>query len=316
MANVLVTGGAGFIGSHLVDELVCEGHDVTILDDLSSGFKANVNSKAEFIRGDVSDFGVCINAVLRKQFVFHLAAIPEVSRSLIDTRRTNDVNLKGTLNILEASLQNGVQRVIFAGSSAVYGNTNIIPTDETVPVDPLSPYALQKYASEEYCRLYSHLFGLDTVILRYFNVFGPRQNPESEYSAVIPKFIEAIAHGRKPIIYGDGNQERDFVYVKNVVHANILAMQHKGHGIAINVGSGQSINLKQLLRYMYKHWGDESVGIDYKPRRSGDVKISRADITRLRVSFNYKPLVLFDEGILDTMAYYIRGMAIHQSAES
>jgi UDP-glucose 4-epimerase len=305
MARILVTGGAGFIGSHLVDRLILEKHDVTVLDNLYSGVISNIHPSAKFIQGDVSDYQICCEAVYGKEYVFHLAAIPEVSESIRNPSRSNEVNVQGTINILEASLKNKVRRVIFAGSSAVYGNTNIIPTDETVPVDPLSPYALQKYAGEEYCRLFYNLHGLDTVTLRYFNVFGPRQNLHSEYSAVIPLFITAAINGKKPIIYGDGYQERDFVYVKNVVHANILAMGYQGRGMSINVGSGNSINLRELLREIWTCWGVVYPEIDYQPRRSGDVMISRANISRLQRVFSYFPAISFKDGLRETVLYYL-----------
>ena len=229
MARVLVTGGAGFIGSNLTEALLQWGHRVRVLDNFSSGRKENLIFDKEYpsleiIDGDIRDLHICQEAMKEIDYVFHQAALPSVQRSIEDPLASNSVNVEGTLNILVAARDAGVKRLIYASSSSVYGDTPTLPKKEEMPPNPLSPYALQKYIGEEYCRLFFQLYGLQTVSLRYFNIFGPKQDPASIYSAVIPRFIDALLQGRPPVVFGDGEQSRDFTYIDNVVQANLLAM--------------------------------------------------------------------------------------------
>ena len=252
MANVLVTGGAGFIGSNLTEALLQRGHFVRVLDDFSTGKRENlIFYKAfpslEIIKGDIRDYSTCQKAMKGMEYIFHQAALPSVQRSVEDPETSNAVNVGGTLNILLAAKKTGVKRVIYASSSSIYGDTPSLPKHEEMPSNPLSPYALQKYIGEQYCRLFYQLYGLEAVSLRYFNIFGPKQDPNSIYSAVIPKFIDALLQGRPPIIFGDGEQSRDFTYIENVVQANLLAMSAEHlQGEAINIACGKRTSLNQL----------------------------------------------------------------------
>jgi nucleoside-diphosphate-sugar epimerase len=304
---VLVTGGGGFIGSHLADRLVAEGFRVRVLDDFSSGREANLADsigQIELIKGDLGDRSLLERAIDGVEVVFHQAAVPSVPRSVAEPERTNGVNVSGTLGVLEAARQAGVRRVVFAGSSSVYGDAPELPKVETMPPRPLSPYALQKYTGEQYCRLYHELYGLETVVLRYFNVFGPRQNPKSEYAAVIPKFVTACLAGESPTIYGDGEQTRDFTYVGDVVAANLLAANAaKAPGQVMNVAGGRRISLNELLVDIMAITCAE-VGATYFPARAGDVKHSLAATDRLRDLLGFQTEVELREGLERTVAWF------------
>lgn len=309
MANILVTGGAGFIGSHLAETLLKQGHQVRVLDNFSTGKKENLlfeepHPSLEVINGDVRDLRDCEKAVAGVEYVFHQAALASVQRSVEDPLTTQAVNVGGTLHILMASREAGVKRVIYASSSAIYGDTPILPKHEEMPPSPLSPYALQKYIGEQYCRLFSQLYGLDTLSLRYFNIFGPRQDPASIYSAVIPRFIEALVEYRSPIVYGDGEQSRDFSYVENVVEANVLAMDvSHGHGEVMNIACGQRTSLNQLLEILQRILGSKVRPV-YQDPRPGDVKHSLADIGKAIAFLHYHPRVGIETGLEKTAGYF------------
>jgi nucleoside-diphosphate-sugar epimerase len=309
--RILVTGGAGFIGSHLTEALLQRGHMVRVLDNFSTGKRGNLVFEKEYAplevaNGDISSQASCRKAMKGIEYVFHQAALPSVQRSVEDPELTNLVNAVGTLNILIAAKDVGVRRVIYAASSAAYGDTPTLPKRENMPPNPLSPYALQKYMGEEYCRLFTQLYGLETISLRYFNIFGPKQDPASVYSAVIPKFIEAFVKGRRPVIYGDGKQSRDFTYIDNVVHANLLALSAKHlHGEVVNVACGSRISLNQLVKMLQQIFGSNLSPIYEKPRE-GDVKNSLADITRAKQVLSYKPLVDIETGLRKTVQYFLK----------
>jgi nucleoside-diphosphate-sugar epimerase len=307
--TALVTGGAGFIGSHLVDGLVDEGWRVRVLDDFSSGREENLARSAErveLLRGDLRDRALVGRAVAGVEVVFHQAAVPSVPRSVAEPERTNDVNVTGTLGLLEAARQAGARRVVFAASSSAYGDTPELPKVESMPPHPLSPYALQKYAGEVYCRLYHELYGLETVALRYFNVYGPRQDPQSEYAAVIPRFVTACLAGRAPRVNGDGEQTRDFTYVGDAVQANRLAADApKAPGAVVNVAGGRRISLNQLLARIREVTGAE-VEPEYGPPRAGDVRDSLADLGRAEALLGYRPSTPVDEGLARTVEYFRR----------
>jgi nucleoside-diphosphate-sugar epimerase len=256
VAKILVTGGAGFIGSNLTEALLKQGHQVRILDNFSTGKRENLAfgeayPSFEIIEGDIRDLTFCQQTIKGIEFVFHQAALPSVQRSVEDPLPSNSVNVGGTLNVLLAARDAGVKRLIYTSSSSVYGDTPTLPKREAMPANPLSPYALHKYIGEQYCRLFFHLYGLETVSLRYFNIFGPKQDPTSIYSAVIPKFIDALLEGRSPIIFGNGEQSRDFTYIDNVVQANLLAMAREHlNGETINIACGRRTSVSQLLNIL------------------------------------------------------------------
>jgi len=299
-----VTGGAGFIGSHLVDALLAAGWSVRVLDDFSSGREANLaqaRDRIELLRGDLADPEVAAAAVADVEVVFHQGAVPSVPRSLEEPIRTNRVNVDGTLQILEASRRAGVRRVVYAASSSAYGDTEVLPKVETMPADPLSPYALQKYAGEVYCRLYHRLYGLETVALRYFNVFGPRQDPRSTYAAVVPRFAVACLRGEPPTIHGDGEQSRDFTYVGDAVRANLAAADApKAPGLVFNVAGGRRVTLNALLATIQQIVGSRVTPI-HGPARPGDVRHSQADLTRARTLLEWEPSVSLEEGLRRTV---------------
>jgi UDP-glucose 4-epimerase len=303
--RVLVTGGGGFIGSHLVERLLRDGHAVRVLDSFVTGQRENLDAlgDAELIEGDVQSFERVHNASRDCDVVLHQAALPSVPRSIADPLMTNVVNVTGTLNVLLAARDNDVRRVVYASSSSVYGMTLDLPKRETMAAQPISPYAVSKLAAEGYCRAFSRVYGLESVVLRYFNVFGPRQNPNSQYSAVIPRFITAALEGTQPTIFGTGEQSRDFTFVENTVHANVLAMtEPAAAGELFNVACGERFSLNELVRTI-----GEIVGTDITPRyaepRTGDVDHSMADITRAREVLAYEPLVSFEEGLRRTVEY-------------
>ena len=309
MATVLVTGGAGFIGSHLTEILLKQGHQVRVLDNFSTGKKGNLiferpNPSLEVINGDVRELRDCQKAVAGIDYVFHEAALASVQRSVEDPLTTHAVNVGGTLHILMASREAGVKRVIYASSSSVYGDTPVLPKHEEMPPSPLSPYALQKNIGEQYCRLFSQLYGLETLSLRYFNIFGPKQDLTSVYSAVIPKFIDAFVQGRSPIVYGDGEQSRDFTYVDNVVEANLLAMAvSHGNGEVMNIAYGQRTSLNQLLETLQRILGSKVKPV-YQDPRPGDVKHSLADIGKAIAFLRYQPRVDIEVGLERTAGYF------------
>lgn len=303
---VLITGGAGFIGSHLAEALSSLGAKVTVLDDLSGGSRENVDPfPVEFVQGSILDRDLLARCTRGRRFVFHQAALGSVPRSVEQPRLYNDVNTTGTLNVLEAAREAGVQRVMFAASSSAYGD-NPVPWIETMPVLPRSPYAATKVADEALLRAYSASYGLDTAALRYFNIFGPRQNANSAYAAVIAAFAKALAAGVHPVIYGDGEQSRDFTFVHNAVHANFLAARSSKPiaGEVINVGTGGRISVNQLAGQMAAWFGREDLRPNHQPERAGDLKHSFADLKRAQAMLGYAPIVPFPAGLEVTLAWY------------
>jgi nucleoside-diphosphate-sugar epimerase len=302
MAIYLVTGGAGFIGSNIVKELLVRGEQVRVLDNFSTGKRENLfpfkeNPDLEVFEGDLRSFHIVRDAVKGVDYVLHQGALPSVPRSVKDPITSNDVNINGTLNVLEASKEFGVRRVIFASSSSVYGNNEAMPKMETMPVAPLSPYALTKYTGERYCQIYYQLYGLETVALRYFNVFGPNQDPTSQYSAVIPKFIKMMKEGKRPVIYGDGTQSRDFTYVSNNVEANILACKAPGvAGEVFNIACGVRYTLNELVDSINQLIGKNIEPI-FQKERPGDVKHSLAGIEKAQNILGFGVVKQFSEGL-------------------
>ena len=307
--NVLVTGGAGFIGSNMVIELLKSGYGVKIIDNFSTGKKENIIEyikDIEIINGDIRDFEMVKSAVKDVDIVFHQAALPSVPRSINDPITSNDVNVNGSLNIFQASKEEGVKKIMFASSSSIYGDNPILPKTEDMVSKPLSPYAVSKLAAENYLNVYSRLFGMETVALRYFNVFGPRQDPNSLYSAVIPKFIAAVLRGESPIIFGDGEQSRDFTYVENVINANILAANVKFEsGMFMNCAGHEQITLNTLLESINNILG-KNVKAIYQTPRTGDVKHSFASIEKIKKKIGYLPSVNFEEGLKKTVNWYLK----------
>lgn len=317
MSNILVTGGAGFIGSHLTEVLLKQGHLVRVLDNFLTGKRENLifdeaYSSLEIIEGNIRDLTVCQRATIDIEYVFHQAALPSVLRSVEDPLTSNSVNVEGTLNILLAARNAGVKRLIYASSSSVYGDTPTLPKHEEMPPNPLSPYALQKYIGEQYCRLFFQLYGLEAVSLRYFNIFGPKQDPTSIYSAVIPRFIDALLEGRPPIIFGNGEQSRDFTYIDNVVQANLLAMSAAHlNGEAINIACGKRTSLNQLLNFLKEIVGSKVSPIYEEPRK-GDVRHSLANIQKGKEILNYEPEVGIERGLRKTVEYFQKKRTIDQ----
>ena len=306
MSLYLVTGGAGFIGSHLGEELVRRGERVRVVDSLITGKRANLAHVpgVEFIEGDLADIDVAHRAAAGVDYVLHQAAIPSVPRSVSDPITSNRANIDATLNILVASRDAGVKRLVYAGSSSAYGDQPTLPKSEDMPTRPLSPYALQKLVGEQYLALFTTLYGLDTVTTRYFNVFGPRQDPSSPYSGVISLFISALVDGRQPIIYGDGGQTRDFTYVANVVDGVLRACQAPGiAGEVMNVATGGRISLNELLKTLGDLLGVKTQAI-YRESRAGDVRDSQADVSRAKALTGYVPLVDLREGLEKTLAWF------------
>ncbi len=304
MAPYLVTGGAGFIGSHLTEELIHRGHRVRVLDSLVTGKRHNLDHLhgVEFIEGDLADLSTCEQAVDGMRYVLHQAAIPSVPRSVQDPITSNRANIDGTLNLLVAARDAGIKRFVYAGSSSAYGDTPVLPKHEDMPTNPLSPYALQKLVAEQYCQMFTRLFGFETVTIRYFNVFGPRQDAKSPYSGVIALFIDAMAKGKTPTIFGDGLQARDFVYVANVVQALRLAAESKNAvGRVYNIGSGGSSTILDLVAHLNELLGKKIAPI-HQPPRAGDVRLSQACIKRAIEELGYNPTVTFREGLAKTVA--------------
>ncbi|MFP4082681.1 MAG: SDR family oxidoreductase [Candidatus Aminicenantes bacterium] len=307
MERYLVTGGAGFIGSNIVEELLSKKEEVRVLDNFLTGKKENIApflDKIEFMEGDIRDYKTCCQAVEGVNRVLHQAALPSVPRSIADPVLANDINIKGTLNLLLASRDKRVKRFVFASSSSVYGDDPALPKKETMPPRPLSPYALTKMVGEMYCRIFRQIYGLSTVSLRYFNIFGPRQDPFSQYAAVIPNFINKILHGERPVIFGDGRQSRDFTYVANVVEANILAAKsQKVTADVINVACGRRTTVNSLAARINRIL-KKDLKPSHAPPRPGDVKHSFADISRAKKELKYSPQVSFDQGLEKTIRWY------------
>jgi len=303
----LVTGGAGFIGSHLVRRLLHEGVAVRVLDDFSTGRRANLEevlSRVELIEGSVGDPGVAARAVAGVSIVFHQAAIPSVPRSILSPEETHAANATGTLVLLQAALKAGVRRLVYASSSSVYGANETLPKNEAMIPEPLSPYAVSKLAGEHYCLVYHRLHALETVALRYFNVFGPRQDPNSPYSGVVSLFLEALRNRRPPLIHGDGEQSRDFTYVDNVIDANRAAAQARGAaGRVYNIGCSSRTSINQLWQALAGEAGS-SLPPEHGPARAGDVRHSVADISRAREELGFEPGISLAEGLRRTLAYY------------
>jgi UDP-glucose 4-epimerase len=308
--DYLVTGGAGFIGSNIAEHLVGQGSSVRVFDNFSSGKRENIRSfadKAEIIEGDLRDPKSIQHAISGVRFVLHLGAIPSVTRSVEDPRTTGEVNITGTINLLLAAREAGVQRVIFTSSSSVYGDAPTLPKREDMPPSPLSPYAVHKITGEYYCRIFWQLYGLETISLRYFNVFGPRQDPQSQYAAVIPRFISAILSSQSPTIYGDGKQTRDFSHIENIIEANVLACQapKEALGESFNIACGGRISLLELVDTV-----NRILGKDIRPKfdaaRPGDVRDSQADISKAEKLLGWKPKVNFADGVAKTIAWYQR----------
>jgi len=302
----LVTGGAGFIGSALVRKLLKEGKKVRVIDNLSTGNISNLEDilgRIEFLERDIRDLDAVQEACKGIIYVFHQAAIPSVPRSIENPIESNQSNVDGTLNVLVAARNKGVKRVIYAGSSSVYGDTPALPKKEDMKPNPLSPYALTKLTGEYYCKVFSSVYGLETVTTRYFNVFGPRQNPESQYAAVIPKFIDAFLKGVKPVIFGDGEQTRDFTFVDNVVYANLLCSRaERTKGEVINVATSSRVSLNELIKILKEITGKEIDPVYTDPRK-GDIKHSLADISKAEKMIGYRPLVDLREGLIQTVQW-------------
>ncbi len=303
----LVTGGAGFIGSHLVRALLEKGHEVRVLDNFSTGKEENlvdVSPQIEVVRGDVRSFADIERALEGVAFVFHQAAVGSVPRSIADPFDTQTANVNGTLNLLWKSKEAGVRRVVIAGSSSVYGDTPGMPRVETLLPSPLSPYALSKLSQELFGKIFSKTFGLETVTLRYFNIFGPRQDPRSEYAAVIPRFVRSILKGEAVTINGTGEQSRDFTFIDNVVQANLLAMEtQRGIGEAVNIGCGSSFSILELVDNLSDILGVRPE-VRHLPPRAGDPMASQADISKARDILGYSPKVYFREGLERTARWF------------
>ncbi len=301
--KVLVTGGAGFIGSHIVKKLLDEDYSVKVIDDLSTGRKENISeflNDIEFHEEDIRNFDHLKSIMRGVNFVLHQAALPSVPRSISDPITTNQVNVNGTLNILQAARELSVQRIVFASSSSVYGNTEELPKKESMNSNPLSPYAVSKLTGENYCKVFANLFDLETTVLRYFNVFGPKQDPDSQYSAVIPKFIKSFLKDESPVIFGDGTQSRDFTYVSNVAEGNFLAMTSEESCLVMNCAAHERITLNELIEQL-NVLTDKNIKPVYDNPRQGDVKHSYADIALAQKHINYSPKINFKEGLKLTL---------------
>jgi nucleoside-diphosphate-sugar epimerase len=304
----LVTGGAGFIGSHIASALVNDGARVRVLDDLSTGHRENIDEiggDVDFIQGSVADEELLNKALENVELVFHEAAIPSVPRSVEAPRQTHIASVDGTFSLLVAARDRGVRRVVYAASSSAYGDQPTLPKSEEMRPDPLSPYAVAKLVGEYYCRAFTRVYGLETVSLRYFNVFGPRQDPGSQYSGVVSRFICSLLSNERPVIYGDGEQSRDFTYIDNVVFANLNAASAKeASGKVINVANGQRITLNQLLAELKELTGKQDVTADYLEPRVGDVRHSLADNTMARELLGYESKVDLREGLRRTIDWF------------
>ncbi len=310
MDKFLITGGAGFIGSNIADRLLEQGHAVRVIDNFLTGKRENLSRalnspRFELIEGDIRNLDTVRRACEGIDFVLHEAAIPSVPRSIDDPIATNEVNINGTLNVLKASYENKVRRVVYAASSSAYGDTAVLPKKEDMIPSPLSPYAVSKLTGEYYCRVFTSVYGLETVSLRYFNIFGPRQDPNSTYAAVVPRFITALLKGESPTVYGDGEQSRDFTYIENVIHANINACYAPpaAAGRVLNIACGTRFTLNTVLRKLEEIF-DKKANPKYLPAKKGDVKHSQADITNAANYIQYKIEVDFETGLRRTVDYF------------
>lgn len=303
----LVTGGAGFIGSNIVDELVHRNHQVVVLDDLSAGKESNfseVRSKIDLHVGSVTDLAAVQSACHGVDYVIHLAARTSVPRSVQNPIETNYVNIDGTLNVLVAARDAKVRRIVFAASSSAYGETPTLPKTEAMPADPISPYGITKYVGELYARVFGRVYGLENACIRYFNVFGPRQDPSSQYSGVLSRFMLAVIEDEQPVVYGDGEQSRDFTYIQNIVDETLAACDAQGaSGMVFNGGTGARVTLNQVLQMLEKITG-KRIQAKYDPPRTGDIRDSQADISLARKILGYQPSVHFEEGLQRTWQWY------------
>ena len=304
----LITGGAGFIGSHIAAALASSGARVRVIDDLSTGYRENlegIKGELDFVQGSLADDASLMKAIEDVELVFHEAAIPSVPRSVENPRQTHIASVEGTFSLLLAAQKNKVRRVVYAASSSAYGDQPTLPKVETMLPEPLSPYAVAKLVGEHYCQVFTRVYGLETLSLRYFNVFGPRQDPSSQYSGVVSRFISDLLGGKRPVIYGDGEQSRDFTYIENVVDANLKAAESsKGIGQVINVANGKRISLNQLLEDLKSLTGKPEVVADYQEPRAGDVKHSLADITRAQEWLGFEPRVDLRTGLQLTIEWW------------
>ncbi len=309
-ARYLITGGAGFIGSHIAETLLDQGESVCLFDNFATGRKSNLDAlkgRAQFIEGDLRDFARVKDAVKGVEVVFHQGALASVPLSIADPKGSLETNINGTQNVLLAARDGGVRRVVYASSSSVYGDAPALPKREDMPLNPISPYAVQKLTGELLCGIFTRIYRLETVALRYFNVFGPRQDPASEYAAVIPRFLRAVLEKRRPIVFGDGEQTRDFTYIANVVQANLLAATSPDAiGHAMNIGCGEQITLNTVLR-LSGEITNTSVEAEYREPRPGDIRDSLADISLAQRLLGYKPAINFREGLVRTMDAMCQG---------
>ncbi|MEW6198398.1 MAG: SDR family oxidoreductase [Planctomycetota bacterium] len=307
MGIALVTGGAGFIGSHIVRALLERGRAVRVLDDCSTGKRANlaeVAGRIEFVPGDICDVNTVSRCMRDVETVFHLAARASVPRSVAEPLAAHHINVTGTVNLLIAARDAGVRRFVYSASSSAYGDTPVMPKTVDMRPLPLSPYAVSKLAAEYYCTCWTHVYGLPTVSLRYFNVFGPRQDPDSPYAAVIPAFVSRMLRGQRPIVYGDGEQSRDFCFIENVVAANLLAAEvPRVRGEVVNIACGQRTTLNEIVRDINRLLGTD-IAPEYQPPRAGDVRHSLADISEAQRVLGYEPRVMFAEGLERSLAWY------------
>ena len=308
MKRTVVTGGAGFIGSHLAEELASRGYYVVILDDLSTGRTENIevllqNKDVQFVQGSITNLPLLHKLFQGVESVFHQAAIPSVPRSIENPLLSHEVNVTGTLNVLLAARDNHIKKVIYASSSSVYGDTPTLPKREDMPPNPQSPYAVTKLAGEYYCRVFQEVYGLPTVCLRYFNVYGPRQDPNSQYAAVIPRFINRVSQGEPPVIYGDGEQTRDFTFVRDAVEANILAAESEATGV-FNIGKGEKISINQLAELIISLAGSNLKPVHSEPR-PGDIRHSLADISKAK-AFGYTPRDDLEQGLRKLLLCLLR----------
>jgi len=307
--KALVTGGGGFIGSNLARALLTRGDEVRIIDDFSTGRRENVagvEGDLELVEATIEDRQAVSSAMLGVDYVFHQAALPSVKRSVDDPITTHAVAATGTLNVLVAARDAGVKRVVYASSSSAYGNTPVLPKEESMATSPLSPYAVAKLTGEQYCKAFAHVYGMETVALRYFNVFGPHQDPTSHYSAVIPLFATALLEGRIPTVHGDGEQTRDFTYIDNAVQANLkaAAADERSSGEAMNIACGERVSLNQLLGVLAKIIGVTDYEVTHTDPRPGDVRDSLADISKARNLIGYEPEVMLEEGLRKTVDWF------------
>lgn len=305
--DYLVTGGAGFIGSHLTASLVEQGAGVRVLDNFSTGKRENlapILGKIDLVEGDITDPRICAHACAGVRFVLHQAALPSVPKSIADPVSSHRTNVDGTFNMLLAARDAGVRRFVFAASSSAYGESPALPKTESMPTQPLSPYAVQKLAGENYCRVFAEVYGLETLSMRYFNVFGPRQDPASQYAAAIPAFVTAIIGDRPPTVYGDGEQTRDFTYIENVIKANLAAARAtKTHGEVLNIACGEPVTVNAIIREINTILGKD-VRPEYVAQRPGDIKHSWADISLAAEKIGFAPAIPLAEGLRRTIVWY------------